>query len=955
MFRSKRYSGFDPRTLGNCALWLDAADTRTLTLSGSNVTAWADKSSNSYTCSPVSGNTLTRTTQNGLGVVYMNNARATIPSFVWSNQYTLIAVVSAAGGSFLYSQQVGATYSNYVFTGNQNLMNVNNNLNLLDSVLGSGTKVISSGVYTIFSIGYDSGTSASNYAINGTTRSTTVVSGTAVSPGSNTVALYLNGNSSSALDSTYVAELIHYNNSITAAQRQQVEGYLAWKWGISSSFQPTSISGLSLWLDGADRSSMTLSGSNVTQWRDKSSNAYQSTVAGSPVYTRNSRLNQVGCVSFNGTTDSLLWNSFSVTQPFTAFAVCTLRISANPLYAFVLEPTLSSNAVILYTSSGPILTMWAGLQNQTTSPTVTFSSNITGVYSAIFNGTSSLLGFNGAATSNLSPGTSNWTGLYLGRDWGGIYQPGEYGEVIFYSGALSTDQRQQVEDYLSRKWNVSLSRTILNLPSSHPFRLAPPVLRPFNPTDIANCALWLDAADAKTITLSGSNVTAWADKSGNGNNPTISSSKPTYIASNRYIETFDLSQNFTVPASIFNTIGGSIFLVYADKQQNLPNYATLFGLTAGYTSNSFYAQSLLRPDGFNFALTGVDTPPLGFRTALNTTSSVLYTQNYVYNSSNLTAGVNGTQYAMTSTFGNRVITPSGTLSIGGTQWGGFVNARFYEILFFNSVLTTSQIQQVESYLANKWGLQGSTPSTHPARISPGLSPQFMPTLLSNCALWLDAADQKTLTLSGSNVTAWADKSGNGRNATVSSNAFAVTSNSGLFFNNSYYTTTYSASPANETFFCVFTMPSALVASSNGLIGTQTGGRTILVPGHGVSSNSFGMNNSGVSAGAAVTGIVANTRYIGVIQIAGTSTYASLNGNSLSSPVTITAFTAGRTTTLGRETTTTQAFNGFVHELVAFTASLSTSDRQQVEGYLATKWGLQGSLPASHPYKNTPLL
>ena len=31
---------------------------------------------------------------------------------------------------------------------------------------------------------------------------------------------------------------------------------------------------------------------------------------------------------------------------------------------------------------------------------------------------------------------------------------------------------------------------------------------------------------------------------------------------------------------------------------------------------------------------------------------------------------------------------------------------------------------------------------------------------------------------------------------------------------------------------------------------------------------------------------------------------------------------------------------------------STSDRQRVEGYLAHKWLLTGSLPADHPYKST---
>jgi len=44
---SKSISGFDPRSvIPGCSLWLDAADSSTLTLSGSNVIQWNDKSGN---------------------------------------------------------------------------------------------------------------------------------------------------------------------------------------------------------------------------------------------------------------------------------------------------------------------------------------------------------------------------------------------------------------------------------------------------------------------------------------------------------------------------------------------------------------------------------------------------------------------------------------------------------------------------------------------------------------------------------------------------------------------------------------------------------------------------------------------------------------------------------------------------------------------------------------------
>jgi hypothetical protein len=45
--------------------------------------------------------------------------------------------------------------------------------------------------------------------------------------------------------------------------------------------------------------------------------------------------------------------------------------------------------------------------------------------------------------------------------------------------------------------------------------------------------------------------------------------------------------------------------------------------------------------------------------------------------------------------------------------------------------------------------------------------------------------------------------------------------------------------------------------------------------------------------------------------------------------------------------------GTISECLLYTQPLSTAQRQQVEGYLAWKWGLVGSLPANHPYKKWP--
>jgi hypothetical protein len=44
------------------------------------------------------------------------------------------------------------------------------------------------------------------------------------------------------------------------------------------------------------------------------------------------------------------------------------------------------------------------------------------------------------------------------------------------------------------------------------------------------------------------------------------------------------------------------------------------------------------------------------------------------------------------------------------------------------------------------------------------------------------------------------------------------------------------------------------------------------------------------------------------------------------------------------------WQGTISEILIFTKAVSVSERQQIEGYLAHKWGLVNSLPASHPYK-----
>jgi hypothetical protein len=230
------YTTFNPINLGNLALWLDAS--QDTTANGVSIASLIDRSGNGNSLTPSGTISAATNFLQGRTVYNFGSSRASKTNFPWQTSFTQIVLVKCATGNWLSSLVSGGAYLSYIFAGNYNLINVNNFFNPLDSVAAQGTSVFTyaaDGVssWVILSLGYQSGaTSASNYTINGTVRTT--ATSTAVSSAiSGTNQLWLNGNGSFSFDTgTYVAEMMHYNAVLTNTQRQQVESYLAQKWGL---------------------------------------------------------------------------------------------------------------------------------------------------------------------------------------------------------------------------------------------------------------------------------------------------------------------------------------------------------------------------------------------------------------------------------------------------------------------------------------------------------------------------------------------------------------------------------------------------------------------------------------------------------------------------------------------------------------------------------------------------
>ena len=225
---------------------------------------------------------------------------------------------------------------------------------------------------------------------------------------------------------------------------------------------------------------------------------------------------------------------------------------------------------------------------------------------------------------------------------------------------------------------------------------------------------------------------------------------------------------------------------------------------------------------------------------------------------------------------------------------------------------------------------------------------FLPVEIS---AWWDGADPNgngIYPANGATITTWMDKSGKGFHASGGSATYS-TPDKCLIFNNTGYTTNYPTNPTTETMFIVFnvtTVANIYIIGSN-VNGSRTTGLT-----ESVSPNAkYVILKSGVVLGAIQSGVINATTILATttVNTSSSQTTASLNGGTPSTANTISSFDAG-STYIGKDATQ-NGFTGKFMEIMIYNRVLTNDEQKKVEGYLGWKWNLQGSLPASHPYKN----
>ena len=484
--------------------------------------------------------------------------------------------------------------------------------------------------------------------------------------------------------------------------------------GLPTSFVPTSIAGCALWMDGADPAGTgtpPATGSTVTTWVDKSSNTSSTpTFSGTATYNNG--------VVFSSSSVSGTFISAPANAIYTSFGVISATTPTNGVFS--LRNPVNNDEIRVFCIIGNTNAFqkanapggsWATiLYNSTPFPlrnTLTTSSNTTSNIGLTINGNTTSSNVSGTAYT-LST-CSNWS---IGWNTATI------SEVILYNSVLSMDQRQQVEKYLAWKWKVPSK-----LPTTHIGYKGPPVAfgkvpyyTAFSPLSIPTCALWLDAADSTTVTGT-TTVTAWSDKSGNGRPVTITSAPSYGTTTQNKLKTLAFNNN-QVTTSIASAVGTGDFTLIAVWYQSTGGTNTVLSLGTSGSSSQSLGYSATKYNFYQFGSAQ--------ESAYTTSAGSWVIQIGTRISSVKTVYINGVAGTTPSTDSyNQTVT---TVTIGrGDSFG--ITGQIGEILVYTGTMGQTDLQKIESYLAQKWNLTAQLPLIHLNTTKPAGLPAGVPRVL----------------------------------------------------------------------------------------------------------------------------------------------------------------------------------------------------------------------------------
>jgi hypothetical protein len=247
---------------------------------------------------------------------------------------------------------------------------------------------------------------------------------------------------------------------------------------------------------------------------------------------------------------------------------------------------------------------------------------------------------------------------------------------------------------------------------------------PFSPSSIAGLKAWYDASDTATISLSGSAVTQWNDKSGNAFNLTqgTAARRPTSgvnTLNSKNVITFDgndVLQAATASNWTFlnNSGGATVFMAaYYDTSAVQTMIFDTSGSTTGAVGVTTFRGSSDKFGAFVAYGTGGQYVSLDSNLQTLTDATASYWSMKLDNSNATAANrikvrLNGgaEQGANTYTNSPSASAPAQALLLGSYDTAGSqgFQGRIAEIIMYSGILSAGDISSVNSYLASKWAL-----------------------------------------------------------------------------------------------------------------------------------------------------------------------------------------------------------------------------------------------------------
>lgn len=487
-----------------------------------------------------------------------------------------------------------------------------------------------------------------------------------------------------------IREILFYTGTMPAYDRQKVEGYLGWKWGLQSNlpathpfktaaptaasvFSPSNFSSLQLWLDGTDPSATgtaPANGTSITTWADKSGTGNNATTSGTAAIYDSAR----SSIYFGASTSNYSMTYSASLANETAFIVARLSTTSTGTPGFVGSATggrslsfkcdtnqlaLSSRAV----GYGSITASGTLTRNVTTLATYvnTANSGIVTLDGGRASGTSVSLTFSNALTTDIA---GNFTNMC---------------EILAYNRPLSTDDRQTVEGYLAWKWGLQG-----NLPLTHPYLLKNPGSVDTIPVNTSNLLIRFDAT-----TYSGSGTWSNTGSLGAAYNAAVENGTPSKNgAGNGIVLNGSTNFNFSSLTTAANfTL--SVWFKRTANQTNLNASIVTDNYNGGPINMAIVSQGATQFSG-QFYNGSAWTNGTNQTFNLNQWTSMACS----WDGSNFVTYINGTS-VNTSNYTGRSATSSGLPYRIGRGWDNwlYVIGEIGQVLIYNRPLTAAEVAQ----------------------------------------------------------------------------------------------------------------------------------------------------------------------------------------------------------------------------------------------------------------------